>query len=337
MTQKKELKQIPANRRLVEELYSYGEIDKEARDYALNFLYPHKQLRLWISNLLLVLGVALLLSGIVYFFAFNWAEMSNLLKLTSIQVGIVGCVIGAYFYSLKRIEGQLLLFSASLLVGVFMAVFGQIYQTGADAYQLFMTWSILILGWTIISKFPAQWVLWLIIANIFIILWWEEFLQPSRSVSLIIFAYLTLFNGTALVVYEYFAKKKLYEWLNVRWLKILLVIMVLTYMMFPISGLILEDSKQHIPALVIGSVIALIGYVVMYLFYRYKRPDIIILVCWVVSVCTIVEILIFKTLSHSSSSELILFFVGAILTLAVFSSAVILLRKTAKKMEMSND
>lgn len=123
--------------------------------------------------LLLAVGTGLILSGIIYFFAFNWMEIPPLVKLWGIQFGLAGCVAGAYF-SLNRATGKLLLFSASVLVGVFMAVFGQIYQTGADAYQLFMFWSLLTLGWTLISNFSVQWLLWLIITNMFLALWWTQ-------------------------------------------------------------------------------------------------------------------------------------------------------------------
>jgi len=37
------LEQIPANRRLIEILYLHGKITKEAREYAMNLLYPHNQ------------------------------------------------------------------------------------------------------------------------------------------------------------------------------------------------------------------------------------------------------------------------------------------------------
>jgi hypothetical protein len=45
------LNQIPADRRLVDQLYSHGKISSEAREYALNLLCPHNQWGLWISRL----------------------------------------------------------------------------------------------------------------------------------------------------------------------------------------------------------------------------------------------------------------------------------------------
>lgn len=184
------LEQIPANRRLVEDLYSHGKITREAREYALTLLYPHNQWGLWISRLLLTVSVVLILCGIVCFFAFNWTKITSAMKLFSIQFFIISCLIGVYFHSLQHANGQVLLLSASVLVGVFMAVFGQIYQTGADSYQLFMMWSLLTIGWTLISNFAAQWILWLVITNIFLVLWWEQVALPNTEMGFMIFSYL---------------------------------------------------------------------------------------------------------------------------------------------------
>ena len=129
----RELEAIPANRKLVEQLYSQAQIGRAARDYALDYLYPRKLWGLWASRLLLALGVSLVLAGIIYFFAFNWARIDPLVKLMAIQVGMVGCLTGAYYYSLSSLYGRTLLLSASVLIGIFLAVFGQIYQTGADS------------------------------------------------------------------------------------------------------------------------------------------------------------------------------------------------------------
>ena len=149
-----ELEAIPANRKLVEQLYAQAQISKAARDYALGYLYPSRLWGLWASRLLLALGVSLVLAGIIYFFAFNWARIDQLAKLMAIQAGIVGCLIGAYCYcySPSSLYGRTLLLSASVLIGVFLAVFGQIYQTGADSYKLFAAWSLLIFGWTLLSS-----------------------------------------------------------------------------------------------------------------------------------------------------------------------------------------
>src|SRR5699024_11365250 len=44
---------------------------------------------------------------------------------------------------------QLLLLIASIITGSLLALFGQVYQTGADTWQLFFAWAILITPWEI--------------------------------------------------------------------------------------------------------------------------------------------------------------------------------------------
>jgi len=327
------LDQIPANRRLVEELYAHGKITRDARDYALSLLHPHTQWGLWVSRLLLTLGTVLVLSGIVYFFAFNWTKIPPAVKLFSIQFCLIGCLVGAYFCSLERLMGQILLLSATVLVGVFMAVFGQIYQTGADAYQLFMMWSLLTLGWTFLSNFSAQWVAWLVITNIFLVLWWQQAALPTRNIEFMIFAYMALFNGTALALREYFSVVKAYGWLEVRWTRVLLTLVTLGVMLIPILVWIL-NPKGAVDSIMLSSFIGLIGHGVFYYVYRYRIPDMWSLAAVILSVCVIIEVGGFKILSEMlDRTESIMFFLMGMMTLCVFTSAIIYLRKTAQEME----
>ncbi len=328
------LKQIPANRRLIEELYSHGKITREAREYALNLLYPHKQWGLWISRLLLVIGAALVLSGIIYFFAFNWAKISSAVKLSSIQFGIIGCLTGAYFYSLQRLSGQVLLLCASVLVGVFMAVFGQIYQTGADAYQLFMVWSLLTLGWTLISNFAAQWIFWLLITNIFLGLWWQQAALPTKEMEGMIFTYMAILNGAALALREYLALRREYEWLDARWTRAILTIVTLLIMLVPIVVWIVEPSMAT-KSIILSGLVGLIGHGAAYFLYRYKLPDMWSLAATVLSGCIIFELFVFERLlrEYFGRNDAEMYLIMGFLTLGVFSTAIIYLRNVSKKLE----
>ncbi|WP_250163432.1 DUF2157 domain-containing protein [Psychrobacter sp. WY6] len=66
---------------------------------------------------------------------------------------------------------QLLLLIASVITGSLLALFGQVYQTGADTWQLFFGWAVLIVPWVIIARFPALWLLWLELINTGLILY----------------------------------------------------------------------------------------------------------------------------------------------------------------------
>ncbi len=118
----------------------------------------------WAVRALLALGVAHLLAGIVFFFAYNWADMPAMAKFAVVEAGILICVAGAWIVRIDRPVGQSLLIGATVLTGVLLAVIGQVYQTGADAYELFLAWTLLVLPWVLASRSAAHWLVWLVVA-----------------------------------------------------------------------------------------------------------------------------------------------------------------------------
>ena len=48
---------------------------------------------------------------------------------------------------------------AAVAVGALLAVFGQTYQTGADPFELFLTWALLIVPWTLAARFEPLYLL----------------------------------------------------------------------------------------------------------------------------------------------------------------------------------
>ena len=94
----------------------------------------------------------------------------------------------------------MLLLIASIITGSLLALFGQIYQTGADTWQLFFAWAILITPWVVIARFPALWLLWLGLINAFLLLYLDvanlQFIKYSlQNISQV--AILALFNFIA--------------------------------------------------------------------------------------------------------------------------------------------
>ncbi len=145
-------------------LHRAGLIPADRYLQAVNLIRDHGFWARWAGPALLVVGVAHLLAGILFFFAYNWADMPPLVKFAVIEAGVLICVAGAWVAGLDRPAGQSLLIGASVLTGVLLAVIGQVYQTGADAFELFTAWSILILPWALASRSPAHWLVWLVVA-----------------------------------------------------------------------------------------------------------------------------------------------------------------------------
>jgi uncharacterized membrane protein len=87
------------------------------------------------------------------------------LNMQVIPLKIINCDIGPL---------SVLLTVASILTGVLFAVFGQIYQTGANTYDLFLGWTIFITLWALVANFAALWLIWLALVNITLLLYTQQ-------------------------------------------------------------------------------------------------------------------------------------------------------------------
>ena len=65
--------------------------------------------------------------------------MSNIEKLAIPSVLIVAGLV-AYLFLEKEIYKNLAIFFSSFTIGTLFAVYGQVYQTGADVWILFRNW-----------------------------------------------------------------------------------------------------------------------------------------------------------------------------------------------------
>ncbi|MEM6319500.1 MAG: DUF2157 domain-containing protein [Bacteroidota bacterium] len=111
-------------------------------------------------------GVAFLVSGIIFFFAYNWAAMHKFIKLGLVQGVLILLVLASIFLKIDTRIKNMVLTGAAMLVGAVFAVFGQIYQTGADAYDLFLGWTLFIALWAVIANFPPLWFIFLGLINL---------------------------------------------------------------------------------------------------------------------------------------------------------------------------
>ena len=106
--------------------------------------------------------------------------MGRLMKLGLIESLIILTLIGYCYFGGSRLVGKIILTAATILLGGLMALFGQIYQTGADSWQLFAGWALLAFPWVLVGRFAPLWLLWAILVNgwiylystVFPPLWW---------------------------------------------------------------------------------------------------------------------------------------------------------------------
>ncbi len=263
-----DLEKIPATRQQVSRLYFAGLHDRDARLRAFELLSPGRLWRLWASRLLLALGAVLILAGIIFFFAANWNSFSGLVKLAGIEVGLVLCLAGAWLYGLERLSGRVLLLGAGVLVGVFLAVFGQVYQTGADAWDIFARWSALIFGWVLLARFVPLWGVWLVVTNLALGLYVVQagFLRGAAEINLA--AIHAVLNGAVLVARELACSRGV-SWLPNQWTRLPLVLAVLYALLIPVLASIVDYEPEFVFSLLIG----LAGGAFTYWFYRFRTRD----------------------------------------------------------------
>jgi len=114
---------------------------------------------------LLTLGLGFTVAGVIFFFAYNWADLNKFVKLGLIEALIVATTIMVLLPKIKSGTKNIILTGSSFLVGALFAVFGQIYQTGADAYDFFLAWTLFITLWVIVSNFAPLWLLYIVLIN----------------------------------------------------------------------------------------------------------------------------------------------------------------------------
>jgi uncharacterized membrane protein len=153
----------------------------------------------WLLRMLfLALGFGFLASGILFFFAYNWADIPKFGKIGIAALGVATPVVLSLLPNLSELLRKSLLTTGAFLVGPLFGVLGQIYQTGANAYDLFFAWTLFIVVWALVVDFAPLWLLFVGLLNISIGLYAEQ-VAGSWDFP---FTYMVLFavNGLAAVL-----------------------------------------------------------------------------------------------------------------------------------------
>ncbi|WP_411029877.1 DUF2157 domain-containing protein [Spongiimicrobium sp. 3-5] len=124
--------------------------------------------------LFISLGVTFSTAGIIFFFAYNWQELHKFAKIGLIEGLIVITTLIVLFSKLKLGIKNIVLTGISVLVGVLFAVFGQIYQTGANAYDFFLGWTMFITLWVLVANFAPLWLVYITLINTTVVLYAEQ-------------------------------------------------------------------------------------------------------------------------------------------------------------------
>jgi len=270
------------NRQQILKWQQQGHIDNNDIDKALIITESNNPPKAWydfISQSILWLAVLSIAFGVIFFFAYNWNEITKLTKFILIQ-GLM--LISLLTYSQTKTSthaNTAVLFFLALLIGSLFALFGQTYQTGKDPWQLFFIWAVCITPLALTSRSSSLWLLWLALVNLTLYLYLGVrfgllglLFDHERQVLFYAFV-----NVSAAAMFEYLYHSK-YKLLNNR----IVVQVALLASMFCFSWIALYyifESKKH----GLDIVFYLIWMGAVYFLYRVKTIDVLVLTAWVVS------------------------------------------------------
>ncbi|KAA3640845.1 MAG: DUF2157 domain-containing protein [Proteobacteria bacterium] len=272
----------------------------------------------FIRKLLWLLGCLALLAGLLFFMAYNWQAMGPMFKFALLQGSLLLAVVlywlwskvlaPRYQLSQQTIEfGQAIgRVSVAVLIGGLLALFGQVYQTGADPWQLFALWSLLISLMVVSSGQAVMWLMWSVLINVALALYvhtkpvWLLLLGHSEHavwlfllVNGILWLLLSLLNGEHKPSLKYFKRYRVSQAWALQ-LQAMAIMAFLTYMGMAAA----IDWQDYGLSFALTSLVGLAG---LYGYYRHVRLDLAMLALWSLSMMTLIMTVIMKLIDDWAS------------------------------------
>jgi len=191
--------------------------------------------------------------SILYLIAANWLMLPDSIQLV---IPPVILLVTAWFSIKDNLtEGvrQTLHSVCGLMVGLSLAVIGQVYQTGADSYLLFLIWTLLLLPWLYRPNIG-------IFALICITSQLSLFLFFKQTFWLEKFPYLYLFALNLLSLIEF--------WVCIKKYRALRFVFITWFAAISIIGMIQFLSNDNIPYLISAFFLGIIAF-----YYFFKKDD----------------------------------------------------------------
>lgn len=292
-----------------------GLIDKNNISQALETTGANNTNKQWyhfITQTLLWLSVLSTAFGVIFFFAYNWDDISTATKFVMIQV-LMLVALFAYTQTKRYSNANTaILFFLALLLGSLFALFGQTYQTGKDPWQLFMIWTVFVTPIAFTSRSSSLWLLWLGLAFLTLNLnlgarFGILSVLFSNERGILLHALLGIV-AAALFEFLYYIKYKLIH--NRIAAQVAIVATMVAFTWVAIYS-IFEFNNYHLDGFFYLVWMALVYYI-----YRLKKLDVLVLSSWVVSGIIFVVAILAKIIDNDLGGSSFLFFALVIIGLS---------------------
>jgi uncharacterized membrane protein len=263
----------------------------------------------FLNTLFLLLGSILLAAGVVFFFAYNWAAMPTFLKFGVVQAVLLAAVFTASYLGFDTLGNKASLLAAAILTGALLALFGQTYQTGADAYELFLGWSALIAGWVVIGNFAPLWLLLLILLEAVVYLYWGQVVEASWFIfrSPLLYEILFAMNAAALAGWELLSLRNV-SWATGRWIPRTVLSLGFLSLVLPLIIMILDSHAfpGDPSAAVFLPLLYIAAAGLTFWFYESRMFDLFMIAAVLLSAIVLVSVLFGKAIGDNFGGFLLL-------------------------------
>ncbi|KZN98148.1 GDYXXLXY domain-containing protein [Pseudobacillus badius] len=114
-----------------------------------------------------ILGLVFLLAGVIYFFASNWPLLDRPVKIGLSMLMIAACFVISLMYKRSATFAYLSnwwLLASAIAFGAGVALVGQMYNSHADSYVLFLIWLIPVILLAVLTNYqPFFWLSFLLL------------------------------------------------------------------------------------------------------------------------------------------------------------------------------
>ncbi|OGR10654.1 MAG: hypothetical protein A2341_04350 [Deltaproteobacteria bacterium RIFOXYB12_FULL_58_9] len=244
----------------------------------------------FLSWFLAFAGAALALSGVIFFFAYNWANLGRFAKLGLLEFAIMAATLGAWKFG-DRLSGRISLMASVILVGPLLAVYGQTYQTGSDPFELFLGWLLLTLPWVALARMPVLWIVSLTLLNTAYLLYWGQVLDGRYNFGESVPAYLVLvlINFVPCAVWELLNRRGI-AWLMPRWPPRLMAVACCTAIVACLIVMIVGEAEETAGHGVLAVLAGLIAVGASVIYYRVVLHDLFMVALAAASVMTVLTV-----------------------------------------------
>lgn len=182
-------------------LAKHSNLDAKNTQHLLEeYIYPGKEdWQKFLKILFLSLAVGFTVCGIIFFFAYNWETLNRFLKFAMIQILVIS---GTGFYLFAHVNSSIkniIITGTSMLVGALFAVYGQVYQTGANAYDFFLGWTVFISIWVLVANYAPLWLLYTVLINTTFYFYTEQVANDWSTIYIILIFF--IFNLLTLITF----------------------------------------------------------------------------------------------------------------------------------------